>query len=303
MTKVARVAETLLRLCQLGRPFYVLPVAVCGLVGYLVAAGPAAPWWPGTSAALGLFALGMAAWTGNEIADRGKDGTNRTKRRWGLYVAGGTDIMNCGGAISPFLAVTALCVLVAIGLGLLSLVSATVLVCGTVFLLCGLLYSFVPTRLKGRGLIGAAVVATASGALPFFTGWVASGTPFKIDGMAPAVLLSLLFLGGDCIAHVLDHSADRAAGDRTVAVALGASNTLELARLLIGVPLLLLALLTLWRGQPHVFTSVFAIIAALGTATAILWLTRRPSDESNLCAARVLSVPAICIGALILVLV
>ena len=275
---------------RLGRPYYVLPVIAAAIAGYSSGSNELA-----LNANLGIVGivfllLGMACWTANEITDRHSDSRGRTKKKWGFYVSGGTTILS-SGIISVKSTVVYVVTLAMVGLFIASSLGVAFLGLSVLFLLIGLAYSIKPVRLKERGILGLAAVATACGMVTFMAGWVAGGQSPTVECLLFSSMLSITFFGFEGLAHLLDHEQDRQNKENTIAVSLGretARNVIAICQCLPALALMLLTLLTrsivpdlnLVLAVPLIFFS--GLIAAV---------TAKCNQESLTSSLRVLSVP------------
>jgi len=263
---------------RLGRPYYVLPVVAAAVSGYFSSSGDGFCLSAAARVCVVFLLLGMSSWAANEITDRDSDSRGRPKRRWGLYVCGGTAMLS-SGTISVR---SAMIYVVMLGtFGLVAAVALGMLFCGlsVCFLAIGLAYSVKPLRLKQRGVIGLAAVATAYGVLAFSAGWVAGGQSPTIRSLLLGCLLSVAFFGFEGIPHLLDHDQDSVNGESTIAVALGCETTRCVLAVCQCVPALALVSTSLLKGS-SVLNLGFLLLAALAFLSAcIAALTARCQEE------------------------
>ena len=284
---------------RLGRPYYVLPVIATAVAGY----------WSGSNVppvcanagivCLVFLLLGMTCWAANEITDRHSDSRGRTKMKWGLYVSGGTTIVS-SGMVSVKSAVIYVIILATAGLSIAASLGITFWGLSALSLLIGLAYSVKPVRLKERGILGLAAVATAYGMIAFTAGWVTGGQRPTGECLLFACMLSVAFFGFEGLAHLLDHEQDRRNKEITLAVALGretARNVLAICQCLPALALMLLSLLA-QSAVPDL--NLVLLVPFLFLSALIAVLTAKCHKESLLGSLRVLSVPLMSVFAFLI---
>lgn len=285
---------------RLGRPYYVIPVIATAIAGYC--SGSNAHPLSTSSGIVGFvfFLLGMTCWAANEITDRHLDAHGRSKKKWGLYVSGGTAILP-SGIISVKSAMVYVVALAMVGLFIATLFNAAFSVLSVMFLVIGLAYSVKPVRLKDRGILGLAAVSTACGMVTFMAGWVAGGQVPTTECLFFAIMLSITFFGFEGLAHLLDHEQDQRNNENTISVSLGqemARNVLAICQCLPGLALMLLCLLAR-SAFPHL--NLVLIFPLLFIFCLIATMTVKYQKDSLTSSLRVLSVPLISVFAFLIV--
>ena len=284
---------------RLGRPYYVLPAVATASAGYWSGSNVPALCANAVIVCLVFLLLGMTCWAANEITDRDSDSRGRTKMKWGLYVSGGTTIP-CSGIVSVRSAVIYVVILATAGLSIAASLGITFWGLSALFLLIGLAYSVKPVRLKERGILGLAAVATAYGMVAFTAGWVAGGQRPTGECLLFACMLSVAFFGFEGLAHLLDHEQDRRNKEITIAVALGretARNVLAICQCLPALALMLMSLLA-QSAVPDL--NLVLLVPLLFLSTLIGALTAKCHKESLLGSLRVLSVPLMSVFAFLI---
>jgi len=285
---------------RLGRPYYVIPVIATAIAGYC--SGSNARPMTTNSGIVGFvfFLLGMTCWAANEITDRHSDAHGKSKKKWGLYVSGGTAILP-SGIISVKSAKIYVVALAMAGLLIATLLNTAFLALSVLFMVIGLAYSVKPVRLKDRGILGLAAVSTACGMVAFMAGWVAGGQVPTAECLFFASMLSITFFGFEGLAHLLDHKQDRRNNENTISVSLGqekARNVLAICQCLPSLTLMLLSLLVR-SAFPHL--NLVLIVPLLFISCLIATLTVKYQQASLTSSLRVLSVPLISVFAFLIV--
>lgn len=275
---------------KLGRPYYVLPVIATAIAGYCSGSNV-----PPIGTNLGIigfvfFLLGMACWTANEITDRHSDSRGRTKKKWGFYVSGGTAILS-SGIVSVKSTVVYVVTLAMAGLFIASSLGVAFLGLSVLFLLIGLAYSIKPVRLKEKGILGLAAVATACGMVTFMAGWVASGQSPTVECLLFSSMLSITFFGFEGLAHLLDHEQDRRNKENTIAVSLGRETARNVIAICQCLPVLALMLLTLLTRSIVPDLNIVMAVPLIFFSGLIAAITAKCNQESLTSSLRVLSVP------------
>lgn len=285
---------------RLGRPYYVIPVIATAIAGYCSGSNTHPLSTNGCIVGFVFFLLGITCWTANEIADRHSDANGKPKKKWGLYVSGGTAILS-SGIVSVKSAMVYVVALALAGLLIATLLSAAFWVLSVLFLVIGLAYSVKPARLKDRGILGLAAVSMACGMVAFMAGWVAGGQAPTAECLFFASMLSITFFGFEGLAHLLDHEQDRRNNENTISVSLGqemARNVLAICQCLPGLALMLLSLLAR-SAFPHL--NLVLIFPLLFICCLIATMTLKCQQDSLTSSLRVFSVPLISVFAFLIV--
>ena len=232
-------------------------------------------------AALSGIGLGAAGNARNDLADVAADRVNQP---------GGARPL-AAGRLSRHAAEGVVFTGALFGIALAGLVSGTQVVVGLGALAVMAAYS---PWLKRRGLPGNIAVAIIAG-LPLFYGALALGAPAA--GLVPWALAAWLHLAREIVKDVADEPGDRAAGRRTLPVALGAAQATRIACWLL-IAFIPLSELLPWAAGYAGWYFGFAVVAQLITLWTALQLRRgRPAGASGLLkAAMVAGLAALVFG-------
>lgn len=294
-----RTACAMYRYLRLGRPYYVLPVVASTFAGYWSSVTISPLCVNGGIVCLVFLLLGMACWGANEITDRHSDSHGITKRKWGLYVSGGTTLLS-SGLVSVRAAAIYVAILAVFGLGISVVFGTMFWLLSVLFVLIGFAYSLRPVRLKERGICGLALVAAAYGMVAFTAGWVAGGQNPSAESVLFSCILSVAFFGFEGIAHLLDHDQDRRNEETTISVSLGKEKARTVLAVCQCLPAPTLIFVRLF-GQSATPRVIVVLLCAVLVASAIIAaLTVQSRKDSVLSSLRVLSVPLMSAFALLI---
>lgn len=276
---------------RLGRPYYVLPVIAAAIAGYY-SSSSTHPLYKSGIVGFVFFLLGIACWSANEIADRHSDARGRMKKIWGLYVSGGTTIVSAG--IIPIKSATVFAITFALfGLIIAAFLGVIFWLLSVLFLVIGLAYSLKPVRLKEKGVLGLAAVASAYGLVAFTAGWIAGGQKPTTECLLFSGMLSITVFGFEGLAHLTDYEQDLRNNEKTISVSLGQKTARYVLAICQFLPLLTLILLSLLTRSIIPNLKLAQLIPLFFLFSLIAILTAKYQKESLTSSLRVLSVPLI----------
>lgn len=238
--------KTIYSYIKLSRPYYVLPVIATSTAGYYSVPTIHSTFLGGIIVGFVFFLLGMASWAANEITDRELDAKGKSKKKWGLYVSGGTSILS-SEIVSVKSTISYIFALAITGLFIAYLIGTTFFILSILFLTFGLTYSLRPIRLKDRGILGLASVSLAYGLVAFLAGCISGCQIPNFECIFFAIMLTIYFFGFEGLAHLLDHEQDLRNEENTISVSLGKKMTrkvLAFCQCLPGLVLLLFSLIS-----------------------------------------------------------
>jgi 1,4-dihydroxy-2-naphthoate octaprenyltransferase len=233
---------------RLGRPLFLGG----GFLLYALGAAIAALTSPGGTIDGRLYLLGQAAVTAfqlmthyaNDYFDFEADKANLTPTAW----SGGSRVL-VGGGLSPLTALIAALVLLALGLGVTTVLGASTvgpLVVPALLATAGLAwaYSAPPLRLHSSGFGELNVALVVTGLVPFLGFHLQApdlrGWPVLLLACLPLMLLQVAML---LAIEFPDAEGDRAVGKRTLLVRLGSERTARLSLAILAAIYLLLPVL------------------------------------------------------------
>lgn len=279
--------QTLAALLRMSRPYYVIQAIAPPVAGYLAASRLDFSWVKVLMIGSIFGLLAMSTWVVNDFLDKSADSRGRSKRLYGLYVAGGTGVA-FDERLSSWKVAGFVAVLNIAGLALAAAIKPMLLLLACVFALVGTCYSLPPIRLKVRGISGQVATACCYG-LAFAAGWVVTETPIPSSAIIFGALMSVLVFGYDGLSHVIDRKDDEANGLGTFAVNLGVSRARQLLAASQILPPALIGFLGL-TGHLNVSLASVSLLLTATVLTANVLLFGR---ERDLWAVRLMSVPLV----------
>lgn len=253
---------------KLARPFTLLAPAVGFVCGSVMArgggdAGLSAAVWVGAAAGALINAFSNAL---NQIHDLGIDRINRPERPLP------------SGALTVARARVFCAVTLAASLAMAYAVRPRLVpvFAGAAFLTW--LYSAPPARLKRWWAAGNLSIALARGVLVPVAGWAAVAPPDRPDPWAAGAVLGLFLFGAAGTKDFADAPGDRAAGVRSLPVALGPARAARIMAPFLVVPFLLIPLFIQYHLLARAAMPVTAL-ALYGAFVAFIMLKHYRSDD------------------------
>jgi 4-hydroxybenzoate polyprenyltransferase len=155
---------------------------------------------------------------------------------------------------------------------------------GLVYAICfmlSVLYSAPPFRLKALAGADWVINLVGFGALTPLAGWYASGVPLNTSGLLAMGGFALLFAGFYPLTQIYQMAEDRARGDRTLAIVLGARRSILLALFMTMAAFLLLYAAVVARGRNAYWGAALAPAFCMWVIALTVWMRGLPGMSDS----------------------
>lgn len=231
-------------------------------------------------------AIAAAAWAGDDGGGGGTD-PKENRRILGLRITGGSGVM-ANNLISKTQLQVFWLLLATMSIMLSTFINSTFLVFTGVSLLCGVMYSVTPIRLKGRGIAGILLTAIAYGVITLNAGWVVATSSLNLNVLALSALLCISIFGFEIVPHMIDRINDLRNGIKTFVVQVGFKRAKIISALTQPLSFATLILLASF-GVMNVQWFLVAVLTALSIVTSLFTITSTARSVSTLQKVRLTS--------------